>query len=175
MLCLKLGVFLLNTKNYTIQDYLKSPIPCNCGRIHSTQLKHVVIDRDILCSIPYYINNNGYKKVFLVSDSNTYLIACKDIENYLAQAGIPFVSQVLPGNPVIPDENTLGHFLATFDPSCDLIIGVGAGTINDICKFCSYQLQRNYFIVATAPSMDGFASNGAALITKPSALCMGRR
>lgn len=156
----------MDLENYTIQDYLKAPIPCRCGRIHSTQLKYVEIDNGVLCLIPSLISKEGYKKVFLVSDCHTYIVACRNIEKYLTQAGISFVSELLPGDPVVPDENTLGHLLAAFDPSCDLIIGVGSGTINDICKFCSYQLQRNYFIVATAPSMDGFASSGAALITK---------
>ena len=34
-----------------------------------------------------------------------------------------------------------------------------------MCKFISYKLSLNYGIAATAPSMDGFASVGAALIT----------
>jgi glycerol-1-phosphate dehydrogenase [NAD(P)+] len=49
-------------------------------------------------------------------------------------------------------------------PKCDLIIAVGSGTINDLCKFISYKMGIHYMIVATAPSMDGYASNVAPLI-----------
>lgn len=51
-----------------------------------------------------------------------------------------------------------------FDPTCDLILGVGSGTINDLSRFFSYQLGLQYFIVATAPSMDGYASSVAPLL-----------
>ena len=46
----------------------------------------------------------------------------------------------------------------------DLIIGVGSGVINDLCKHVSFKNDLAYYIVATAPSMDGYASVGAALI-----------
>ena len=45
-----------------------------------------------------------------------------------------------------------------FDGSCDLIIGVGSGVINDIGKILSSVSGRAYIIVCTAPSMDGYAS-----------------
>ena len=37
--------------------------------------------------------------------------------------------------------------------------------LNDLCKFSSFQLGLDYMVFATAPSMDGFVSIGAALIT----------
>ena len=45
-----------------------------------------------------------------------------------------------------------------FDPACDFIIGVGSGVINDIGKLLSCHCGKPYMIVATAPSMDGYAS-----------------
>jgi glycerol-1-phosphate dehydrogenase [NAD(P)+] len=58
----------------------------------------------------------------------------------------------------------MGRLLINFDPQCDLIVGIGSGTINDISRFFSPRLGLPYYIVATAPSMDGYASTGAALI-----------
>ncbi|MFR3345544.1 MAG: iron-containing alcohol dehydrogenase [Anaerobutyricum sp.] len=52
-----------------------------------------------------------------------------------------------------------------FPRDCDVIIAIGSGTLNDLCKFSSFQLGLDYMIFATAPSMDGFVSIGAALIT----------
>lgn len=45
-----------------------------------------------------------------------------------------------------------------YDTKCDLIIAVGPGVINDIGKFLSKLTKTSYIIVATAPSMDGYAS-----------------
>ncbi len=45
-----------------------------------------------------------------------------------------------------------------FDPSCDVVVGVGSGVINDVCKILSHLTGKPYIIVGTAPSMDGYAS-----------------
>ncbi len=45
-----------------------------------------------------------------------------------------------------------------FDPACDSIIDIGSGVINDIGKILSSVTDKPYIIVATAPSMDGYAS-----------------
>lgn len=45
-----------------------------------------------------------------------------------------------------------------YDTKCDLIIAVGPGVINDIGKFLSKLTKTSHIIVATAPSMDGYAS-----------------
>ena len=51
-----------------------------------------------------------------------------------------------------------------FDFSCDFIIGVGSGTINDISKLVAKIAGLKYMIVGTAPSMDGFASSTSSMI-----------
>ena len=55
--------------------------------------------------------------------------------------------------------------MMAFSRDCDVIVAVGSGTLNDLCKFSSFQLGLDYMVFATAPSMDGFVSIGAALIT----------
>ncbi|MBB6481378.1 sn-glycerol-1-phosphate dehydrogenase [Spirochaeta isovalerica] len=43
-------------------------------------------------------------------------------------------------------------------------VAVGSGTINDLVKRTAYELNRPYAVVATAGSVDGYASDGAALL-----------
>ena len=50
--------------------------------------------------------------------------------------------------------------------STQLIVGVGSGVINDLCKQTAFEKNLPYYIVATAPSMDGYTSVGSALILK---------
>ena len=45
-----------------------------------------------------------------------------------------------------------------------IALGVGSGVINDLCKYVSHAHALPYYIVATAPSMDGYASKGAAML-----------
>ena len=47
-----------------------------------------------------------------------------------------------------------------------LIIGIGSGVIQDLCKYVSKTSGVPYMVVATAPSMDGYASPGAAMILR---------
>ena len=47
--------------------------------------------------------------------------------------------------------------------NCDLILGFGSGTINDLCKFSSKKLNINYAILISALSMNGYASKNASI------------
>ncbi|MBR2024303.1 MAG: iron-containing alcohol dehydrogenase, partial [Clostridia bacterium] len=48
----------------------------------------------------------------------------------------------------------------------DLMVGIGSGVMQDLCKYVAHFASIPYMIVATAPSMDGYASSGAAMILK---------
>ena len=63
-----------------------------------------------------------------------------------------------------PDECALGQLCMQFDPSCDCILAVGSGVINDLCKMLAAATGRRSILVATAPSMDGFASSSGSMI-----------
>ena len=66
---------------------------------------------------------------------------------------------------LVPDERAVSELEAALTEETDLIVGVGSGVINDLCKYVSWKRGLQYVIVATAPSMDGYASSGAAMIT----------
>ena len=65
---------------------------------------------------------------------------------------------------MIPNEEAVEKLEACLSNKTDLIIGVGSGVINDLCKYVSFSHSLPYYIVATAPSMDGYASKGAAML-----------
>lgn len=147
-----------------LHNYLDQEIKCTCGKVHSTQLKEIEISENALEKIPELVKKYNYKKVSVVSDSNTFHIAGEKMYQILTNALIETSQIILHEKNLVPDEIALGKIIVEIEPECDLIIAVGSGTINDICKFLSYKLGIDYFIVATAPSMDGFASNVSALI-----------
>ena len=53
-----------------------------------------------------------------------------------------------------------------FDPCVDAVIAVGSGVINDISKIVANASGKTYIVVATAPSMDGYASATSSMSVK---------
>lgn len=151
-------------QKFAISDYLKQPFSCSCGRTHSAPIHTIIVEEGALLKLPDCIAAAGCRKPFLLYDSTTYQIAGKQVRELLDGVSIPFSSYSLPEAEPVPDEETIGTILIHLDSSCDVIIAVGSGTLNDLCRFISYKLNLPYMIVATAPSMDGFASGVSPLI-----------
>lgn len=147
-----------------LNEYLGKEIPCSCGRTHSANVRLVDIDRDATKRLPDHIRNFGYENVYLVADKNTWEAAGKEAETVLKEAGLPCKSLVLDYDELVPDETVIGEILVGYPKEADLILAVGSGTINDLCKFISFQVGVDYMIFASAPSMDGFVSDGSALM-----------
>lgn len=156
----------IQPETFTIQQYLDQTFDCPCGRPHSTALKDVIIEENALVKVPALLQKYGYQKPFVVCDTNTFEAAGRQLIDLLKNCGLDVGGYTYADAELVPDETALGRLLIALDPACDVIIGVGTGTINDLCKFTSCKTGRPYFIVGTAPSMDGFASSVAPLIVK---------
>ena len=137
---------------------------CGCGRVHSTDLKSIDIGRGALDRLPDTLRRLGFGRAYLVADINTWEAAGRAAADRLTEAGFSFTSFVLPDTELVPDEKAVGALLLHMPQDADLVLAVGAGTINDLCKYVSRLRGVDYVILATAPSMDGFVSAGAALI-----------
>ena len=131
---------------------------CACGRTHVTTVDEVIVGHGVISQIPRLLEKYGSKKPFILMDCNTYQAAGKCVCELLADHGLGYGSYVFPQTALEPDEAAVGSAIMHFDHGCDLIIGVGSGVINDIGKILSRISGRKYIIVATAPSMDGYAS-----------------
>ncbi len=140
-----------------MENYLGSKY-CSCGRQHDVAIDDVVIGKGVVGRLPEYIAKYGAKKPFILADKNTYKAAGTIVESILKDNGICYTTYVFPQEAPEPNEEAVGSGFMHFDNSCDLVIGVGSGVINDIGKILSNVSGRKYIIVATAPSMDGYAS-----------------
>ena len=134
-------------------------------------------ERENLCATERVIIESGalqslqevcteYHGILLVSDQNTYQVCGKDVAEILGDKIISHMMFETGDAPLIPDEEAIAAIHERFVDGVDLILGVGSGVINDLCKIVSFEHQIPYYIVATAPSMDGYASAGSALILK---------
>lgn len=131
---------------------------CSCGRSHTASLDRIITGSGAINEIPEVLKSYGIKKPFILCDKNTRRAAGEAVEKILGENGYCYSVYTFPTERPEPDEYFIGSAFMHFESSCDCIIGVGSGVINDISKLISTVAGRKYIIVATAPSMDGYAS-----------------
>ena len=138
--------------------------PCACGRTHQVNMDFLRIEPGAVKYIPEAIQAVGGSKPFIVCDVNTKAAAWDKVKPMLDAAGIPYTLYCFPMEHVEPDEYAVGSLTMAFDPSCDCVMGIGSGVINDCCKVLCHAIGKKQLIIGTAPSMDGYASNSSSMI-----------
>lgn len=161
-----------NVMSIEFSEYINKDISCSCGRVHSCHIRDIIIKDNAVKELTGIIDRQGYADIFIAADNNTWKAAGKQVLKAIEQAargdegrrGIKVTKYIFRQEELIPDEASVSTLLINAPDKCDLIIGIGSGTINDMCKLISCRMKNDYCIVATAPSMDGFASNVSPLI-----------
>ena len=105
-------------------------------------------------------------RMLVVADTNTYRAAGERAVRSLRAARIPLVEPLIfPGRPMLsPDYVHVERLRDRLMETDAVAAAVGSGTVNDLVKRASFEAERGYLIVATAASMDGYSSFGAALL-----------
>ena len=132
-------------------------VHCLCGKEHSFT-SDVVLGKGAIRQLPEVLAQLGVKRPYVVADQNTWQAAGQTALDLLNAAGITVQYYVFCKDPLEPDETNTGLAFMHYPESCDVVIAVGSGVINDICKIVAAVSGKPYVIVATAPSMDGYAS-----------------
>ena len=143
-----------------IEEYLRAFAKehCKCGRCHCFNIAHIVVEKGAIEKLPDLIHEFQLSKPFILADKNTFEAAREKVCSTLNNAGINYGKYIFPTGEIEPDEKAVGSAVMHFDHTCDLVIAVGSGVINDIGKILANTAKLPYFIVGTAPSMDGYAS-----------------
>ncbi|MBE7041615.1 MAG: sn-glycerol-1-phosphate dehydrogenase [Ruminococcaceae bacterium] len=137
-------------------------VPCSCGKHHVCDIEAIYIEKDAIRHLSELCE--AYQSVLLVADENTFAAAGEQVCAVLGDKADTRV--IFSGSKIlIPDEAAIEAVQASL-AGVDLIVGIGSGVIQDLCKCVAHFAELPYMIVATAPSMDGYASNGAAMILK---------
>ena len=143
-----------------IKDFLDGRHNCDCKKEHICDIHYVEIGEGVLSKLREICA--PFSRILLVADGNTYPLCGKETEDILSQK---IVGKALFGKEiVIPNEEAIAYIESFMTEDTDFIVGIGSGVINDLCKHVSFIHNIRYAIVATAPSMDGYASVGSALI-----------
>ncbi len=136
---------------------------CKCGKNHLCNVEKVLVGSGVINSLVEEIKRINVKKAFILCDENTYVAAGQKVENLLKNSNVNYSKFVYNKQNLEPDELSVGMAVMNFDVSCDLVLAVGSGVIGDIAKILANVTKTEYIIVATAPSMDGYASSTSAV------------
>ncbi|MCL2628805.1 MAG: iron-containing alcohol dehydrogenase [Oscillospiraceae bacterium] len=127
-------------------------------------IPHISVGTGVINTVADWVLSCGYKNILVVCDPNTHRVAGEFVIAALRNAEITVSECRFIENEPLPDEYSVGFVLSSYTPDVDLIMGVGSGTINDICTYIGAQVGCPSAIVGTAPSMDGYASLGSAML-----------
>lgn len=136
-------------------------VDCTCAKgRHECDIEHVYIEKGAISRLAELCV--AYRSILVVADENTYGAAGEAVE--AALLGKIAKRVIFSGKTIlIPDEVAIERVKEAL-LGIDLIVGIGSGVIQDLSKYVSHFERIPYMVVATAPSMDGYASTGAAMI-----------
>lgn len=146
----------------TLNDLINRDIRCVCGRTHRCDIPSIAIGKDALERLPELLGTHEH--ILLVADQNTYGVAGDRVKALLGKRLESALVFETGSDLLVPDEASIQEIKSSLTDKTDLILGIGSGVINDLCKYVSFFHEIDSGIIATAPSMDGFASSGAAMI-----------
>lgn len=135
---------------------------CPCGHEHTFDTKVVEIESGLTARAGKILKNANFpEKLLFVADKNT-LKASEGIVEALESEGFVLKKIIYDDMKYARVESV--NELKALSYDVDGIISVGTGSLNDICRVTSHDLGKRFCIFATAPSMDGFASDTAPII-----------
>jgi glycerol-1-phosphate dehydrogenase [NAD(P)+] len=139
------------------------------GMMKGMDTKFLVVEPDCLArtaEILPQINTKGLP-VLLVCDEHTRKVAGERVAGILKARGIPCEEFVLKPGPykmVTADYEGVELIRDRLKSPGAFALVVGSGTLNDLVKRASGELEQPYICVGTASSMDGYCSFGASLV-----------
>ncbi len=104
------------------------------------------------------------KQAVVIADKNTFKAAGKQVQAVLdAQLDVvlpPYIFDAKDMHAEMKHVDALAKYLSSIDA---IPVAVGSGTINDLTKLASHRNNRQYMVVVTAASVDGYTAFGASI------------
>lgn len=143
---------------------------------HATDTHACVIGENVLGRVPEILKEQfpGAAKALIVADPRTWKAAGEAVDSLLKAAGIETARHILePGGAEFHPEykyvkeikEVANSQLSTPNSQLFVPLAVGSGVINDLVKCAAGELGVPYMVVATAASVDGYTSFGAAIVS----------
>lgn len=136
--------------------------PCSCGKEHKIQVKEILIESGAVNALEEAMSEGFLKEYIsplLICDTNTKKATEEIMENIYDRCQV----LVLDAEDLHADNYAVEVVENNMDEDIDLILAVGSGTVHDISRYVAAQYKIPFVSVPTAASVDGFASNVAAM------------
>lgn len=141
------------------------------GREYSTRTRLVRVERGVHERVPELLAPFvGRGPIAVVYDENTRRVAGDAVADALRAAGVELRTfEIRPGDGdehVVCDDRKIDEVTARLRAG-DFVhaLAVGAGTMNDVTKMAAFRVGLDYSVVGTAPSMNGYTSAIAAILS----------
>ena len=135
---------------------------CPCGREHTVDIRALEIGSDMTRRTGEILEREGFpKNILFVADKTTLRVSDGILES-LQKHG--FVLKKLIYTDLKYARDIQVAEVEALSTDVDGILSVGTGSLNDICRAAALHAHKEFAIFATAPSMDGFASDTAPIL-----------
>lgn len=132
----------------------------------ATDTQDVVIGPGTLGSVADLFEKNfGDATAVVVTDETMWEAAGDAVQKNLEAAGRNTIEPYLfPGTPTLyANYDNIQILIEALRAHDTIPVAVGSGTLNDIVKRASHEVERPYMNVSTAASMDGYTAFGASI------------
>ena len=142
-----------------IEEFKK---PCPCGRDHETTICDVRIASGLVHKVGDILAENGFSKnLLLVADENTL----KAADGILESLGDFSVTLKIYDDLRVATMEHVEELEAMISGRDVSVLAVGTGSVHDPCRLACARQDKKLCVFATAPSMDGFASYNAPIVS----------
>jgi glycerol-1-phosphate dehydrogenase [NAD(P)+] len=105
----------------------------------------------------------GSQEAMIVADENTYEAAGRAVEASFARENRALRKPFIFGPHIYANIECVQELVAALREHDAIPVAVGSGTVNDLTKLAAHQTNRQYMVVGTAASMDGYSAYGASI------------
>ncbi|MBQ7547729.1 MAG: iron-containing alcohol dehydrogenase [Clostridia bacterium] len=144
-----------------IESLLKPLRNCPCGKSHTVGIRDVQIGRGLLPDTAHILRENHFPTNILVVSGTRSFAAADGIMNILQDGGFSVRLHVFDG--VHTSHQSDVDAIVSLCDGADGLLFIGTGSLGDVCRRACYIADKEFAIFATAPSMDGFASDTAPI------------
>jgi len=140
---------------------------CGCGREHHVPVRAFVYEAGAIERLAEMVREYaGDARVAVVADVRTWEVCGDRARDVLKDVGLGVARVIMPdgdrGEPVCDDVTVQWLMERLREARPGVVVGVGSGVINDLCKWAAFQMGIPYIVVATAASMNGYSSANVA-------------
>lgn len=133
------------------------------GELLAAETQAVVIEDSLDGREVELLAERGFgPRIAVVSDRNTHAAIGARVERALASV-YTVQSVIIPAPHA--DAATVAQLGAALDPDTHAIVTAGSGTLNDLSKMVAFERGIPQVVFASAPSMNGFTSVSASIIS----------